>query len=60
MKLAQKILRFVHFEDEDERMKLREAIARAAAEAEDVTRTVQLDGEALKKWLQENGNVIQK
>ena len=51
MKLAQRILRFCYRQDEDERMEVRNAIARAAAEAEDVVRTVKLDGERLREWL---------
>ena len=51
MKLARRILRFLHPEDEAERMKLRHTISRALAEAEDVTRTVKLDGDRLREWL---------
>ena len=51
MKLAQRILRFCYPQDEAERMEMRSAIARAAAEAEDVVRTVKLDGERLREWL---------
>ena len=60
MNLAQRILRLIHPKDEEQRMKMRQAISRASAEAEDVVRTVSLDGEALKKWLLENVNVVQK
>ena len=56
MKLAHRILRFIHPRDEEERMELRQAIARACAEAEDLTRTVTTDGDALKKWLAQNSN----
>ena len=51
MTLAQQILRFVHPEVEKERMEMREALARATAEAEDVTRTVSLDADALREWI---------
>lgn len=54
MSIAQRILRIVHPKAEGERMKMREALARATAEAEDVTRTVKLDAEALRKYLAEN------
>ena len=60
MKLAQKILRLIHPEAEAERMIVRAAIARASAEAEDVTRTVALDGDALRRWLLQNGKVETK
>lgn len=54
MNLAQRILRLIHPKVEEERMQIRQAIARACAEAEDVTRTVNLDAEALQKWLFEH------
>ena len=60
MTLAQQILRFVHPEVEKERMEMREAMARAKAEAEDVTRTTSLDGAALQKWLLENASHVRK
>ena len=55
MNLTQRILRFLHPKAEAERMELRQAIARACAEAEDVTRTVTLDGPRLQEWLRKNG-----
>ena len=51
MTLAQKILRMFHPKSEHERMKVRETMARAQAEAEDVTRTMQQDSTALRLWL---------
>ncbi len=60
MNIAQKILRFIHPKDEAERMRVRAAIARATAEAEDVTRTVELDAERLKRWLAENCKIETK
>ena len=60
MKLALRILRFIHPKAEAERMIVRAAIARAAAEAEDLTRTCTLNGPALKTWLTENGKIETK
>ena len=60
MKLAQTILRLIHPKAEAERMRVRAAISRAAAEAEDLTRTCTLNGPALKAWLAENGKIETK
>lgn len=60
MNFAQRILKIFHEKDEAERMKLRKAIARATAEAEDVTRTVSLDGPRLQAWLKANCRTEQK
>ena len=56
MNLAQRILRLIHPKDEEQRMEMRGQIARAAAEAEDLTRTtLTMDCESLRRWLDENG-----
>lgn len=54
MNVAQKLLRFFHPDVEAERMRMRKVIAEASAISEDVTRTVTIDREELKKYLQEN------
>ena len=43
MRLSQRILKIFHPREEGERMELREAVARASAEAEDLTRTVSMN-----------------
>ena len=60
MNLSQRILRLIHPKDEAERMQVRAAIARAAAEAEDLTRTVNHDGERLTAWLAEHCKIEPK
>ena len=60
MTFAQTLLRLCHPKAEKERMQMRRVLARAQAEAEDVTRTVKLDSERLQTWLRENDKVRQK
>ena len=52
MKLAQRVMKWLHPEDEAERMKLRMLISQASAAAEGVTRTVRIDGDQLREWIQ--------
>lgn len=60
MTLTQWILRFIHPQAEAERVRMREALARAQAEAEDVTRTVNHDSERLTAWLAAHCKTEQK
>ena len=51
MNLSKRILKFLHPQDEAQRMNFRMAVARATAEAEDVTRTINTDATAMRVWL---------
>ena len=58
MTFAMRILRFFHPTTERERMEMREALARAQAEAEDLTRTIHDNSDGLKRCF--NNGLIEK
>ena len=59
MTFSQLMLRVFHPKAEAERCEMREVMSRARAEAEDLTRTVEMSSEDFKKWLRDQG-VAQK
>jgi hypothetical protein len=49
MTFSKKLLRFLFPEDERARMAMREARTRACASADDLTRTIAMDGEKIRE-----------
>ena len=58
MKLSQRILNFLHPQSEGERVKVREAMSRALAEAEDVAKTIELKRDDICKQLRKEERCV--
>ena len=53
MKIGQRILQLLHPHAEADRMRYREAVVRAAAEAEDLTRTLSMSSDDFRRMMEE-------